>query len=60
MSLLEHGVFSKKQPWNSNLCDNTDTRGILFTGILLLTEQGAHYQVRADAVGDHIVGLSGA
>lgn len=36
-----------------------DAKWILFIGILLLTEQGAPYQVRVSAVGDHIVGLSG-
>lgn len=52
--------FLRSSSWNSNLCHNMDARGIVFIGILLLTEQGAPYQVRASAVVDHIVGLSGA
>lgn len=37
-----------------------DARRMLFITILLLMGQGTHYQLRAKAVSDHVVGLSGA
>lgn len=58
--LLDTVPFLRCISWNYNLCHNMNARRILFTRILLLTGQGTHYQLRAKAVGDHIVGLSGA
>lgn len=55
VSLLRHGVFSKKHRQNSNLCHNTGASCVFSTGILFLREQGTHDQVRPRAVGDHTV-----